>query len=166
MNARASFVQASIAQAWDRASRRERRFAIAGLVVVALGLAWTLIWRPLQADVERTRSERARLSTLLAVARASVDEAAGATQSGAKPSTADWRAAVTRAFAERGVQFGPGTPDLRDDRVRVVLPEVRFDTLVIALHALAHDDGLRPTEATLTARVEPGVLRAEITFAR
>ncbi len=166
MKAQPSFVPASIAQAWDRASRRERRFAIAGFVVVALAIAWTLLWRPLQADVERTRGERARVSSLLAVARASVDEAAGIAQSGAKPTIGDSRAAVTRAFAERGVPFGPGTPELRDDRVRVVLPDVRFDTLVAALQTLARDDGLRPVEATLTARVEPGVLRAEMTFAR
>ena len=40
---------------------------------------------------------------------------------------------------------------MRDNRVHLVLPDVRFDTLVAALAALARDDGLRPVEATLTA---------------
>ena len=55
---------------------------------------------------------------------------------------------------------------MRDNRVHVVLPEVRFDALVAALDALARDDGLRPVEASLTARVDPGTLRAELSFAR
>ena len=42
----------------------------------------------------------------------------------------------------------------------------RFDTLVAAVAAVSRDDGLRPVEGTLTARVEPGTVRAELTFAR
>jgi len=34
------------------------------------------------------------------------------------------------------------------------------------LDALAKTDGLRPLEATLTARVDPGNVRAEITLTR
>ena len=59
-----------------------------------------------------------------------------------------------------------GAIDLRDNRVHVVLSEVRFDALIAALDWLARDEGLRPVEASLTARVEPGTLRAELTFAR
>ena len=73
---------------------------------------------------------------------------------------------MTRALADHGIRVEAGSVDLRDNRVRVVLPDVRFDALVAALAALALDEGLRPVEATLTARVEPGTVRAELTFAR
>ena len=73
---------------------------------------------------------------------------------------------MARAFAERGIRIPAASIDLRDNRARVVLPDVRFDTLVAAVAAVSRDDGLRPVEGTLTARVEPGTVRAELTFAR
>ena len=53
-----------------------------------------------------------------------------------------------------------------EGRYSVVVDDVRFDTLVAALDALARDAGVRVVAATLTARVEPGRVRADLTFAR
>jgi type II secretory pathway component PulM len=106
------------------------------------------------------------MSTLLALTRASFDEGAGLIRASPKVNGGDPRAAVARAFADRGLRIPAGGIDTRDNRVHVVLPEVSLDQLVAGLDALARDDGLRPVEASLTARVEPGSLRAEISFAR
>ncbi len=56
--------------------------------------------------------------------------------------------------------------DWRDGRAHVVLAAVGYDALIVALEALQRDARLRAVEATLTARVEPGTVRAELTLAR
>src|SRR5437762_1033683 len=158
------WMPAAFASQWDRASPRERRLAIAAAAVVAVALAWGLLWQPLKSDIERTREERTRISTLLALTRMSYDEGAGLVRASPKIVAVNPRDAVARAFADRGLRIAG--IDVRDNRVHVVLPEVRFDALVAALDALARDDGLRPVETSLTARVDPGTLRAELSFAR
>jgi type II secretory pathway component PulM len=159
-------VPAAVASAWDRASLRERRLAMVAAFVVAIALAWGLLWQPLKSDIERTREERVRVGTLLALTRASFHEGAGLVRTSPKVNASDPRGAVARAFADRGLRIPAGAIDLRDNRVHVVLSEVRFDALIAALDSLAREDGLRPVEASLTARVEPGTLRAELTFSR
>lgn len=160
------WIPAAFATAWDRASLRERRLAMVAAAVVAIALGWALLWQPLKSDIERTREERVRVSTLLALTRTSFDEGAGLARGSPKVNASNPRDAVARAFADRGLRIPAGAIDLRDNRVHVVLPDARFDALIAALDSLARDDGLRPVEASLTARVEPGTLRAELTFAR
>jgi type II secretory pathway component PulM len=168
MNAanRHRLIPPTLARAWDRASRRERRIATVGGIVVAIALAWGLVWQPLRADIERTRADRVRMGTMLAQTRTLFDQGTALSRTSPKPNSVDSREAVARAFAERGIRIPAASIDLRDNRARVVLPDVRFDTLVAAVAALSRDDGLRPVEGTLTARVEPGTVRAELTFAR
>lgn len=168
MNAtlRNRFVPRAFAAAWDRASRRERRIVITGSIIVVIAVVWGLLWQPLRSDIERTREERVRIGTLLAQTRAAFDEGAGLARASPKAGAVDPRGAVTRVFADHGIRVAPASVDLRDSRVHVLLDDVRFDALVAALAALARDEGLRPVEAMLTARVEPGTVRAELTFAR
>jgi type II secretory pathway component PulM len=151
---------------WDRASRRERRIAIVGATVVVLALAWAIVWQPLRFDIARTQEERARVGALLAQSRAAFDESVALSRATPKAVSPDPRSAVIRALGDRGIQVAGGSVDVRENRVHLVLPDVRFDTLIAALAALARDDGLRPVEATLTSRVEAGTVRAELTFAR
>ncbi len=56
--------------------------------------------------------------------------------------------------------------EVKDNRAYVTFGAIGFDALVGALDALAKADGLRAVEATLTARVDPGTVRAELTLAR
>ena len=70
-------VPQALAAAWDRASRRERRIASAGAIVVAIAIAWGLLWQPLRSDIQRTQEERVRIAALLAHTRGSFDEGAG-----------------------------------------------------------------------------------------
>ena len=50
--------------------------------------------------------------------------------------------------------------------MRIVFADVGVDPLVALLDTLYRDAQLRVVEATLTARVEPGTVRAELTLAR
>jgi type II secretory pathway component PulM len=159
------WLPASLAAAWDRASPRERRMAIAGAAIVALGVGWGLLWQPMRADIDRIRLELSRATEVLAATRNLADEAAGLARETPPIRGADLRTVVARVLAERGLRAA-GTLDVKDNRVTVVVSEARFDALVGALEALRSSDGLRAVEATLTPRVEPGTVRAELVLAR
>jgi type II secretory pathway component PulM len=47
-----------------------------------------------------------------------------------------------------------------------VFAAIGYDTLVGLIDALQRDARLRVVEATITARVDPGTVRAELTLAR
>jgi type II secretory pathway component PulM len=155
---------ASLTAAWDRASTRERRLAGTAALVVALAVGWAVFWRPLIAEIERVRAERERVVALLAASRALVADGAALAREARTPG-GDPRAAIARVLAGQDLRPS-GQLVAQDGRVGVVLPEAQFDRLIAALAALAKDEGLRAVEATLTARVEPGSVRAELTLAR
>jgi type II secretory pathway component PulM len=75
-------------------------------------------------------------------------------------------AVVDQVLGERGIAAGSAQVAWEDGRARLTLAAVRFDTLIAALDALQRDTGLRVVDATLTARVDPGTVRAEILLAR
>ncbi len=79
-----------------------------------------------------------------------------------RPTRAAWSIASSRSRICRGAVT---SIDWRDGRARIVLAEVGYDALIVALEALQRDARLRVVEATLTARVEPGIVRAELTLA-
>jgi type II secretory pathway component PulM len=156
---------APFAATWDRAAPRERRLVSAGAAIVAIGIGWGLLWQPLRADIDRTRSELSRATAVLAMSRTLADESAGLARETPAVHAADLRTAVARVLGERGLRAA-GALDVKDNRITVVLPDARFDALIGALEALRTSEGLRAVEATLTPRVEPGTVRAEIVLAR
>ena len=56
--------------------------------------------------------------------------------------------------------------DSQNNRVRVTIPAAPLATLVAALDGIRKDVGAFVAEATIIPRVEPGTVRAEVTFAR
>ena len=155
----------AVADAWARASSRERRLiAVAGMVVLG-GIGWTSLWQPMQADMSRLSRDLPRERTVLASARAqaadllAVEKSPPAARGPMVPS-------IERALAERGLRTDAGAIDEKDARVRVNLASVRFDALVPLLDALSRDPGVHVVEATFTQRVEPGLVRAELVLAR
>lgn len=148
--------------AWDRATARERTLvALAAFVVVAgvwLGVAWPALERDIARTEAATARERADYAYLAALAQPSPGAAVAP--------AADARAAVEAALAARGLRPAVTSLELRDGRVSLVLGAVAFDALVAALDALARDSGLRIIEARIAARVEPGMVRAELVLGR
>jgi general secretion pathway protein M len=158
-----TLLPASIADAWYRASPRERVLLRWGAVVVLLALLYAVAWQPLARDIARVRETLARDRATLDVLRSYAQPQRSAGTTSAPP---DVRAAVERALDAHGLRVTAGAPDARDNRVSLVLGAVPFDTLVALLDELSRTDHVRVIEARLTARVDPGTVRAELTLGR
>lgn len=153
-------------RAWDRGSRREHGLVLAAVAVVLLAIAWSWLWQPMQADSERARRDLLRDRAALAVAELQVAEIKGPRHGTPATPGGDPRVAIERVLGERGLKPAMTSMVVKDDRVLVTFAAIGFDALVGMLDALAKADGLRPVEATLAARVDPGTIRAEVTLAR
>jgi type II secretory pathway component PulM len=156
----------AVVRFWDGASPRERTLVLVACAVMLLAAAWTALWQPLVADTARLERARMRDSVVLAAARADAEDVAGLQRSAAPARSGEPRTAVERVVAERGLRPMLASLDVQDGRVRATFTAIRFDALVGALDALAKNDGVFPVEMTLTPRVEPGTLRAELVLAR
>jgi type II secretory pathway component PulM len=153
-------------RAWDGLSSRERKLAASAAAVVLLAAGWGFIWQPMQEDTDRAREEGLRDRAALAVARAQAAEMAGLQRSAPAAPAGDPRLPIERVLAERSLKATVTSLEIKDNRAFVTFGAIGFDALVGALDALAKADGLRAVEATLTARVDPGTVRAELTLAR
>lgn len=153
------------ADGWARASTRERRLiALAALVVLGgAGYAW--VWQPMVADTARLVRDLPRERTVLAAAQAQAAELVSLAKAPAAP-RGPLRPAIEHALAAHGIRPDAGALDEKEGRVRVNLAAIRFDALVPLLAALAQGSGIRVIEATLTQRVEPGQVRAELALGR
>jgi general secretion pathway protein M len=152
--------------AWERASPRERIGVVAAVAVVGIALLWSLVWLPLTRDLARLVLQQPNAAATLVAAQALADDVSTLTRAAPAPRAGDLRSAIDRTLNERGLR-GPGVSvDAQDDRVRVVLPAVPFPALVAALDAARKSAGAWIVEGTVTPRVEPGTVRAELVFAR
>ena len=153
-------------RAWDRMSSRDRRLAVGVAAIVVFALAWLWLWQPLQDDTQRVRRDLLRDRATLAAARAQATEIPGLQRGTQNPTAGDPRLALERVLNERALKSSLTSLDVKDSRMYVTFSAIGFEALIGMLDALAKADGLRPVEATLTPRVEPGSVRAEITLAR
>jgi type II secretory pathway component PulM len=153
-------------RAWDRWSSRERLLAIAAAAVILLAVAWVGIWQPMQEDLLRARRELQRDRAALAVARAQAVEITGLQRATKDQLAIDSRMVVERVLGERGLKASLTSLEVKESRAYITFAAIGFDALVGMLDALGKAEGFRPVEATLTSRVDPGTVRAEITLAR
>jgi type II secretory pathway component PulM len=156
----------SAADWWSRASPRERRMVIAALIVVAAALGWTWIWQPMTADVARLLLDRPRQQSVLAAARGQAEQLLALERTPAPVKTLDPLPAVERVLAERGLRPQVSTLDVQEGRVRLQFAAVRFDALPGLVDALVKDAGVSVAAVTITQRVEPGMVRAELSLNR
>jgi type II secretory pathway component PulM len=170
MNAREMLARlpwpAAMVGAWDGASVRERRLVLCAGVIVLVALFWAFAWQGIVADSARAERDLVRDRAVLSRARAQADEITGLQHASETARTGDARTAVERVLNDRGLKPMLTSLDVQERRVRLTFAAIRFDALIGTLDALAKSDGLRPIELTLTPRVEPGSLRAEITLGR
>ncbi|MCC6195889.1 MAG: type II secretion system protein M [Burkholderiales bacterium] len=156
----------AIADAWARASVRERRMIAVAGVVVAAALGWTLVWQPAVADIARLERDLPRQRAVLAAARAQADAIVALERTPAPVRTQEPLAAVERVVAERGLRPAVSLLDFSEGRVRITFAAIRFDALPGLVDALAKTAGVRVTDAVVTHRVEPGMVRAELVLVR
>ena len=81
-----------------------------------------------------------------------------------EPAARDARPDVESALARQGLK-ATAIDRGEDQRLRVTLDTVSFDSLATLLEALQRDARLSAVDVTAAARVEPGQVRAEMTFA-
>ncbi len=159
-------VPAPVARWLATKSRTERRIVAAILLLVGITLLWAALWQPLTRDMAALRIAQAGTAAALADARRMAKEIAGLARMPPREAPADARAVVERMLVQQNLRGAVTQLESRDGRVHVVFAAVGYDALVRALEALQRDAGLRAVEATLTARVEPGTVRADFMLAR
>ena len=158
------FPRAPIAT-WDVSSPSRRLWiAVVAMGVAAVALAFA--GPPLTTAIDRAQPEVARTRSMLDVAQAHIADSASLARTPAPLHAGDLRAAVDRVMARHEIRAAPVASATGDGRYTVVVDDARFDTVVTALDELGRDEGVHVVEATLTARVETGRVRADLTFAR
>jgi len=147
-------------------TRTERRIVTTLALLVTIALLWAGLWQPLARDAAALRIAHAGNASALADARKMASEIAELARLPAAEAPSDLRAGLERTLAQQQLRAAVTQLEWRDERARLVLAAVAYDALIVALEALQRDVRLRVVEATLTARIEPGMVRAEITLAR
>jgi type II secretory pathway component PulM len=154
----------SLTRTWDAGRASQRTVAVAIASVVAIAAAMIVVANPLREAIARTREDGARNRVVLDVARARLAENAALTRVAAPVRSPDIRPAVDRALSTQGLRYAVEAQG--DAPLRIVVEATPFDALVRALDTLARDDGVRVVEAIVSARVEPGTVRAELALTR
>jgi type II secretory pathway component PulM len=156
----------SLFAAWDAASASQRLLLAGSVLVSALGIALWLGAAPLTAAIARAEADVARSRLVLEIARERIADSESLARAAPPSRAGEMRAAVDGVLARHGLQSAPVDARSSDGRHTVVIAQARFEALVAALDALAADEGIHVAEATLSALVDPGAVRAELTFAR
>jgi type II secretory pathway component PulM len=163
---RDSAAASSLARWWAGKSRAERRIVTGFALFVALVVGWWALWLPLINDLAALRADAPRSRAALAESHRMADEMAALARTPAAPAAGDPRALLDRSLAAADLRPAVTQLEWQDGRARVVFAAVDFAKLVAGLEALQRESGLAIVEATLTARVEPGTVRAELVLGR
>ena len=147
-------------------TRVERRIVAAVLVLVAIALLWAVFWQPLVRDMAALRVAQAGNAAALAHARRMAEEIGVLTRAAAADAPSDARAGLERILAQQNLRSAVTQLEWRDGLAHIVFAAVGYDALIVVLEALQRDARLRAIEVAITARVEPGTVRAELTLAR
>ena len=149
---------------WQLRSRGERALlaSVAGLAVVAI--VWLLVWQPLTRDSARLERQLAAQRVTLAEARRQADDIAGLARLAPASIARDPRGEVDAALTRQGLKGAVTAIERTDERVRLTFDSIAFDALTALLETLQRDAKLRALELSVAARVEPGMVRAEVTL--
>lgn len=155
----------SIAPAVQRADF-SRRPAFARLAIVAALVVATVVALRLHDAIARERENVSRNRVVLGAARARAAENATLARTNVVAKNGDLRVSIEHVFAGHALPYRVLDAQAGEGPLRIVIEAAPFDALVRALDALSREDGVRVTDATLTARVDPGTVRAELELAR
>jgi type II secretory pathway component PulM len=155
-----------VARWWSAKNDGERRVIAVLALVAGTCFAWWAIWQPLERDIGALRMAAARNKMALAGAHRVADEIAGLARSNAPEPAVDARAGLQRVLAQRAISNAVTQQEWQDGRVHLVFAAIGYDTLIAALESIQRDARLRVVEATLTARVDPGSVRADVVLVR
>ena len=163
---RSAQIASPIARWMGTKSPAERRSIVLLAIVVVAALSWSMLWVPLARDTAALRLARSTNAAALSEAHDRAKEATELARTAARTPTLDPRAELDRVLAQQNLRPAVTSVDWRDGRAQLVFAAISFDNLISFLELLQRDAKLRVVEATMTARVEPGIVRAELTLAR
>jgi len=150
---------------WQIRTAQERAVTVALAATVVAALLWLSMWQPMQRDIERMTRALASDRSALAEARRKTDDIATLARTTPTSDARDARADVDAVLTRAGVK--PTSIDRTDgERLRIGIDNIGFDALVGVLDSLQREARLRAVDLTVTGRVEPGQVRAELTLAR
>lgn len=161
-----SDLSATATRRWLRLSPRERIAVGLAAIVVLVAVLWAALWRPLSRDLDATERALLEARTGLAQAQARANDIAALSRRGISPAISTPDAAVLRTLAARGLRESAQSIDARDGAIRVTFTAIGLEALIAWLEQIGREERLFPAEMTLTRRVEPGRVRAEVTLAR
>ncbi len=93
-------VSPALANAWERASTRERSLVVVATLVVAGAIAYTWLWQPMTTDIARLQRDLPRERNVLVAARAQADALVALQRNTAPIKGGDPRAGVERVLVE------------------------------------------------------------------
>ena len=136
---------------------------IAAASVVAIGLAYALLWLPMRNAVVRMNSELPQMRHQVAQMRAYADTLAVpvATMPTSIPKLADVRALAARAAIAPATVQGEAA---EGDTLRVRIESVPGDALATLLDLAQHQNHWRPSDLQVARLAEPSRVRAEFTL--
>lgn len=159
-------IAATLRNAFSPAAPVRRRRALLLTVGAVVALAYALAWPAIERELARSRIAANAAQASVERARAASADIAGLKRASRQVRDGDAAAALTRIAADVGVGTAITAADVVDGRLRVVMAGIEFDRLVRLTEALGRTESLFLVEALLVPRVEPGVVRAELTFSR
>jgi len=145
---------------------RERRIVAALVALVIAVIGWLALWQPLERDLAALRTSVPAERAALADARRMAEDMIALGRAPAPRQDSDPRALLERVLAERGLRGAVTQLDWQDERARLVFSDIGIAALVPLLETLGREARLQVVEATLSARVEPGTVRADLVLAR
>lgn len=144
----------------------ERRLLLGIAILALLAFSWVALWQPLVRDTVALRAANVADTTALATARRMTEEIAGLARTPVAPSPVDARATLERILVQQNLRAAVTQLEWQDGSAHVVFAAVGYDALIVALETLQREAQLRAAQATVTARIEPGIVRAELTLTR
>ncbi|MBK7334049.1 MAG: type II secretion system protein M [Betaproteobacteria bacterium] len=154
---------AALRDRWSRLDARERRWLVVGAAVVAASLVYAFAWHPLVRDLPRAEREAERAQARLARAQDAVAVAATRVST---PARQPLDAAIRGSMARHGIAAADASLEIAGARAALTIPSVRFAAIVGLVDTLAREHAVHVVDATITARVEAGRVRAELSLAR
>lgn len=145
---------------WEARAPRERLLLLAMMVVLGAWLALVAIWQPLQAARSRLGDQIVRHQVALSVLQSQPVAAAPVVARDDRP----LNIVITETAAAQQLTIRRLEPN--GQRVRVVLDEAVFDSVILWLEAVQRDRGLRVTEIEMTRRPAPGVVNVTLALER
>lgn len=160
-------MKALLIQFWRARAPRERLVLGGGAALLVLALGYAYGWLPMQRDAAQMRKE---LPQLRVQARQLQQDAAEVAQLRAQPVVARTVDSLASIVEQRAVAGGlreriESIAALDTRHVRVVLPQVAFDTWVAWLGELQANDGIRVESARIEASGTAGVVKVEAVLA-